>query len=631
MKSILTVFFLMMLTAAFGQEPSERIIRFHADIVIDTTGRIEVTERIKVYAAGNAIKRGIERDVPLYRKDKDGKRVRMETNILSVRCNGDKVGFATRNDGDNTILRIGDANVLLATGEYEYSIVYESFGHIGFFDDYDELYWNVTGNGWSFAIEQAAAAITLPGGASAIAGQTSCYTGAVGSTAKDCSCEDQIFTANRPLAPGEGLTVAVAFPRDVVRRPPPPTKAQAFWYAHGKTVCGLAGLLIFAVYCFFSTRKLGARPRKPVAIPAFKPPRGMSPAEVGYLRTRKYEGKALTATFVDMAVKRALTISCEEKKKYALINNKETARLRPVEQRMHNALFNGGREKVEVVQSNYQRFSQADDSLKNFVSKQWNLKDCFNENKGYAKAGGFVFCAVIALYSLFTFSDGNVIMAFCLASPLIAVAVLKMVAVTDLDFSAGTYLAMIFAPLCLMIGALWLEFDNTFDYQTHWLSAGFYAAMSAGYFAYVKRIRMFTPEGAKIASEIEGFRMYMKTAEEHRLNMLAPPEHTLELFEKLLPYALALDVSNEWCKKFDDVLNAINYHPEWYDSKDDLRKIGFDKAFTGLAASLLSAKKERTSYSSDSGSSSGSGSWSSGSSGGGYVGGGGGGGGGRGW
>ena len=616
-KHFIIIAALMILTAVFGQQQEERIIRFHADIVIDTTGRIEVTEHIKVYAGGIDIKRGIERDIPLYRKDSDGKRVRMETNILAVRCNGEKVTFATRDDSDHTILRIGSADVLLVAGEYDYTIVYESFGHIGFFDGYDELYWNVTGNGWVFPIERASAAITLPAGVSAIAGQTFCYTGVVDATATDCSCEDRdntlVFSTTATLAPCEGLTVSVAFPRNIVSRPPPPSGVYP------------VGWLIFVFYCFHAVRKSGKRPPKPVVIPAFKPPRNLSPAEVSYLHTRAYREKALSATFVDMAVNRAMTIRCEEKKKYAFINKMDTAQLRPVEQQMHNALFAGGRRKVDVVQENHTIFSQADTCLKNSLTNRWDIKDYFIENRKYTVRAGIILLVVLGLYTLFSFSDGDVMMAFCVASPVIGAAVVRLWSVGDFDLSGGVLLAILTVPFMLMTGALLLHFDSSFEANIHWLSTFFYAMMSAGYLWYVSRVRMFTPEGARLASEIEGLRMYMKTAEEHRLNMLAPPEHTLELFEKLLPYALVLGVSNEWCKKFDDVLSRIDYRLDWYDSRDGFRTVRFAATFTGLSTSVGNAKTEKTSYSS------GSGSWSSGSSGGGRSGGGGGGGGGRGW
>ncbi|HNM49472.1 MAG TPA: DUF2207 domain-containing protein, partial [Candidatus Obscuribacter sp.] len=81
-------------------------------------------------------------------------------------------------------------------------------------------------------------------------------------------------------------------------------------------------------------------------------------------------------------------------------------------------------------------------------------------------------------------------------------------------------------------------------------------------------LRAPTLQGRKLLDEIEGFKLYMKTAEEDRLNMLNPPEKTPALFERYLPYALALDCENEWNAKFAAVLAAAAAAgasaPLWY-------------------------------------------------------------------
>ena len=217
-----TLLLCLTFAAAFGQEKEkERIIRFHADIVIDTDGRIEVAEHITVYAAGQEIKRGIVRELPLYRKNKKGKRVSTEYKVLSVMRDGIDSPYHIGKESDKLEIYTGEADVFLQEGEYEYVIVYESYGHVGFFDEYDDLYWNVTGNDWIFAIERASATVSLPDSAQVI--QMSCYTGKKGSTEKLCSCNISndglpIFTANGTLAPHEGLTIAVGFTRDIIDR-----------------------------------------------------------------------------------------------------------------------------------------------------------------------------------------------------------------------------------------------------------------------------------------------------------------------------------------------------------------------------------------------------------------------------
>jgi uncharacterized membrane protein len=133
-----------------------------------------------------------------------------------------------------------------------------------------------------------------------------------------------------------------------------------------------------------------------------------------------------------------------------------------------------------------------------------------------------------------------------------------------------------------------------------------------------------TSQGRKVMDRIEGFQMYLKTAEEQRLNVLTPPDKTPELFEKYLPYAIALDAENQWAEKFEDVLARAaadsGYQPHWYHGRS-FSAIGA----AGLASSVGDSLSSAVSSSSTSPGS------SSGSGGGGSSGGGGGGGGGGGW
>jgi len=133
-----------------------------------------------------------------------------------------------------------------------------------------------------------------------------------------------------------------------------------------------------------------------------------------------------------------------------------------------------------------------------------------------------------------------------------------------------------------------------------------------------------TLSGRKVMDEIEGFKLYLSVAEEERLNLLNPPDKTAQLFEKYLPYAMALDVENEWSEHFAGVLAEAEmggeYCPTWYTGRSwsgmDGRSLAssLGGAFAGAISSASSAPGS-----------------SSGSGGGGSSGGGGGGGGGGGW
>jgi uncharacterized membrane protein len=134
-----------------------------------------------------------------------------------------------------------------------------------------------------------------------------------------------------------------------------------------------------------------------------------------------------------------------------------------------------------------------------------------------------------------------------------------------------------------------------------------------------------TPAGRRLLDQIEGFKLYLEVAEKERLGILNPPEKTPELFEKYLPYALALNVENEWNEQFAEVLEKAaqdpeGYSPDWYHGRSyrDFSGRSFAETFSqGMAAAISSASTPPGSV--------------SGSSGGGFSGGGAGGGGGSGW
>ena len=140
-------------------------------------------------------------------------------------------------------------------------------------------------------------------------------------------------------------------------------------------------------------------------------------------------------------------------------------------------------------------------------------------------------------------------------------------------------------------------------------------------------LRAPTLRGRRVMDEIEGFKLYLSVAEQDRLEALDPPELTSAIFEKYLPYAMALDVETAWSAKFEAALEAAGqrqedggYSPAWYSGT-----AWHSHGMSGFAGSLGGA------FAGAIASSSTAPGCSSGSSGGGSSGGGGGGGGGGGW
>ena len=156
----------------------ERILRFVSDVAVERNGDLAVTETIAVQAEGRDIRRGILRDFPTSYRRRDGARVEVGFDVQSVTRDGAPENWVTERLATACACASAAPIALLSTGRHEYVIRYRTTRQIGFFADYDELYWNATGTGWTFPIDQAEARITLP--EAVPFRQTAFYTGPQG-------------------------------------------------------------------------------------------------------------------------------------------------------------------------------------------------------------------------------------------------------------------------------------------------------------------------------------------------------------------------------------------------------------------------------------------------------------------
>ena len=202
-------------------------------------------------------------------------------------------------------VRIGRAEANLSTGEHEYVIRYRTTRQIGFFADYDELYWNATGTGWTFAIDSAEARITLP--EAVPFRQSAFYTGPQGARGRDAAIVEQrpghiVFRTTRPLPAGNGLTVAAAWGKGIVD--PPTASQQTGWWLQDNLPNVVAGAGLAAVLGFyaFAWLRFGRDPPCGTIIPLFGPPDGMSSAAVRFVERLKFDDRCFPEAIIDIGV-----------------------------------------------------------------------------------------------------------------------------------------------------------------------------------------------------------------------------------------------------------------------------------------------------------------------------------------
>jgi hypothetical protein len=155
-RIVLAIVFLFF---AHGAMAEEVIRNFVSDVTVNVDGSLDVVETITLRSEGLQIRRGILRDFPTTYTDKNDVRVRVGFEVTSVERDGRDENYAVESISNGQRIKIGNADVLLDDGEHTYKITYHTTRQLGFFENFDELYWNVTGSGWTFPIERASTII----------------------------------------------------------------------------------------------------------------------------------------------------------------------------------------------------------------------------------------------------------------------------------------------------------------------------------------------------------------------------------------------------------------------------------------------------------------------------------------
>ncbi|MDX1379983.1 MAG: DUF2207 domain-containing protein [Xanthomonadales bacterium] len=544
----------------------ERILSYDVLLEVQPDGSLEVEETIHVRAEGDRIRRGIYRDFPTRYRDRHGNRYRVGFEVRGVTRDGGLEPWHTERRSNGERVYIGSADHYLEPGEYRYRLRYVTQHQLGFFENHDELYWNVTGNDWDFQIDHAAATVRLPEPVPEPAWRLDAYTGPQGSreshaTARVLDARSVGFETTRPLSPREGLTIAVGWPKGLVPEPTSTQRAARFLGDNLGTLALLLGLLLPLAWYAWAWNRHGRDPRPGIIIPRFEPPAGLSPAACRYVERMGLDNAAFTAALISLAVKGHVVID-ERGKDFSVTRaegaGKATASRGEVA--LMNALFSGGQRQVKMDDEEHRRFLSARAALTAQLKREY-AGQLFRRNTWFAL-------------------------------PPVAVSLLAGLAGVVLPGSHAWVL--VYAGLSLLM---------------HGIA--------------VFLLRAPTPAGRKVLDEIEGFRRYLDTAEQDRLERMRAPALTPEVFEMFLPYAHALGVANSWCKRFEHELpeaaREMQRHSGWYrggrgGSLSDRVGNSFGRSLGGAIASASSPPGS-----------------SSGGGGGGSSGGGGGGGGGGGW
>src|SRR5271166_757846 len=326
-----------------------RIARFDTHMTVAQDGTAAVTERLDVVFVGAF--HGIYRDIPIEYPGPHGSNYTLFLKVTDVTDGeGNKLKYdsSTQNGNRHLKIYIPDAVNTTRTVQINYTIT----NAVRWFDDHDELYWNVTGNDWPVPIDSASATISFPAN-TADELKAQAFTGVYGTQGRDASVQVRgdtvLVESNNPLSMREGITADVYITKGVLTQPSKLT--QAMWFLRSNIIV-LLPLWAFIVMFFFWWTK-GRDPKPDISVaPMYEPPKGMTPAEVGTLVDDVVHPRDITSTLVDLAVKGYLKIEEKESKTllfshrdyifHSLKEPSDWASLEPHERVMLNHMFAQG-------------------------------------------------------------------------------------------------------------------------------------------------------------------------------------------------------------------------------------------------------------------------------------------------
>jgi uncharacterized membrane protein YgcG len=491
-----------------------RLLKFYSQIDVLSDSSVDVTENITFQFIGGPWQ-GVYRYIPVEYSGPRGLNFTLFLDVKRVTDeSGHKLKFESSHERQNLKLQIFVPNADDSTRTI--SIEYVVTDALRFFDDHDEFYWNITGDEWPIPIEDAGAAIVLPDGTSNI--RANVFTGAYRSSGRNATSRisgtgvDVRTTGT--LGIHEGLTVAVAFDKGTVREPT--AFSRFFLYFRSNWPFGLPIVVFALMFWLWWTR--GRDPRLLPIAAQYEPPDKLTPGEVGTLVDNSVDMRDITASIVDLAVRGYLVI--EEKKEDHLLGltsskeyifhlkkpQAEWASLKPHEQELLGGLFSSGNAGDTVSLSElHNRFYQNIAGIKSQIFGSLVGQDYYKRRPDSVRSGYIglgIVCGIILV------GGGG---------------------------AASANLGM--APLPFFVAGI----------LTAIIICGF------GWFMPVR-----TQVGSRALGQILGFEDFLNHVEAERYNRMIK---TPEMFEKFLPFAMALGVEKNWSKAFQGIYTQP---PQWY-------------------------------------------------------------------
>ncbi len=506
----LSIIFALMLTAvssvpAFADDNASYVpyyfTAYNVDININEDNSFDITEHISAYF--NEQRHGIYRTIPSRNQIKrtDGTSHSVKAKIKNVKVS-ENCDVSIENG--NYVLQIGDADAYVE-GEHDYTVKYTYMLGEDQNNGFDELYYNIIGDGWDTYIQNVTFKITMPKefDKSKLGFSIGNY-GTVGTYDINYDVNDNIITGSvaRTLQPNEAVTVRLELEDGYFYF------NKALYNFKLALLVAVPALLFIVVIILWS--KFG-KDKKAVQTVEFYPPNGMSSADIAFWQSGLIaNNEKLTPLLIELANDGYIQIEevetkSKKKSEFAITKLKDkydgNDRAKEI---FFNGLFKNGT-RSKIYKSDLEDdFYLTLNIIRELYNKPEKRHKVFEAKSLYMRILAWGLCALSVFAVLFNFSN-------------------------LFDSSLKYILTLVGIIICIVS------------------------------FVFSFFIRKRTDEAVDILGKINGFKNFLETAEKDKLEALV--DNDPAYFYNILPYAYVLGVSDKWMKKFESI--AVE-PPQWY-------------------------------------------------------------------
>jgi len=342
-----------------------------------------------------------------------------------------------------------------------WSVKYTVYGGLGFFDGWDEIYWNAIFQDRDVIVKNAEVTVVLPEAIGKENIEAKMFIGKLNDTNLNRNYEiindKMIEFHGKNINPNEYLTIVVTWPKGIVQKP--------FLYQNQiialltALIALIVPIVIFLI-CLKQWLKKGKDEKIKKTIIAQYDSNNLLPAEIGVLIKQNVDMKDILGTVVDLAVKGYLKIR-EEEKGFSIFKYKEYIfeklrhettdnSLKPFEKKIMKDLF----EKADIVSTKdlKNKFYKKIPEIKKEIYRQVSQTPFFNGNIQKIRKKYGLICIPIFIFLAIGFLASMFLIKFLGLPPIFLVSII----ILGISLGISAVIGLIFAyfmPALTITGA----------------------------------------------------------------------------------------------------------------------------------------------------------------------------------